>query len=62
MALLTIWVLYAVIGMVLLSVIFLWAVRSGQFRDQQRARYLPLESPPQDDKGVESASSDEGSS
>ncbi|GFO54043.1 hypothetical protein GMSM_10500 [Geomonas sp. Red276] len=23
---------------------FLWAIRSGQFEDQDRARYLPLES------------------
>jgi nitrogen fixation-related uncharacterized protein len=26
-----------------------WAARAGQFRDQDRARYLPLVSPPPDD-------------
>ena len=24
-------------------VVFLWALKSGQFKEQQRARYLPLE-------------------
>ena len=45
MDLLTIWVLYAIIGVTLFSALFVWAVRSGQFRDQQRARRLPLECP-----------------
>jgi cbb3-type cytochrome oxidase maturation protein len=43
MDLLTIWVLYAIIGIVLFSLLFVWAVRAGQFGDQQRARHLPLE-------------------
>lgn len=31
---------------------FLWGIRAGQFSDQDRARYLPLESgiPPLEDK------------
>jgi cbb3-type cytochrome oxidase maturation protein len=33
---------YIGIGMALSLVVFFWAVRSGQFTDQQRARYLPL--------------------
>lgn len=27
-----------------IAAFFLWAIRSGQFSDQDRARYLPLES------------------
>jgi cbb3-type cytochrome oxidase maturation protein len=45
MDLLTIWILYAVVGVTLFSALFVWAVRSGQFRDQQRARHLPLQCP-----------------
>ena len=47
MGLLTMWILYAVIGVTIFSLLFLWAVRSGQFRDQQRARHLPLDRPPE---------------
>ena len=28
--------------------LLVWAIRNGQFRDQQRARELPLTSPPLD--------------
>jgi cbb3-type cytochrome oxidase maturation protein len=28
-------------------VVFLWALKSGQFKEQQRARYLPLEDEPE---------------
>ena len=34
---------YMAIGFVLSVVVFLWAVKAGQFKDQQRARYLPLD-------------------
>ena len=52
MDLLLMWILYAVLGAVLFAVAFLWAVRTGQFRDQDRARRLPLEHPPQpEDRG-----------
>ena len=30
-------------GLVVSLVVFLWALKNGQFREQQRARYLPLE-------------------
>jgi cbb3-type cytochrome oxidase maturation protein len=30
-------------GLFLGIVVFLWALKSGQFKEQQRARYLPLE-------------------
>jgi cbb3-type cytochrome oxidase maturation protein len=47
MAPLMLWILYAALGIGVFSVLFLWAVRSGQFRHQERARYLPLENPPE---------------
>jgi hypothetical protein len=31
------------IGFALSLAVFLWALNRGQFRDQQRARFLPLE-------------------
>jgi cbb3-type cytochrome oxidase maturation protein len=33
---------YIVVGFIVTLCVFLWALRSGQFRDQQRARFLPL--------------------
>jgi cbb3-type cytochrome oxidase maturation protein len=38
-------------------VIFLWALKSGQFKEQQRARYLPLEDELQEPNKVVSRSS-----
>ncbi|GBC59784.1 hypothetical protein DENIS_0725 [Desulfonema ishimotonii] len=34
---------YIVLGFAITIPVFLWALKSGQFRDQQRARFLPLE-------------------
>ncbi|MFH1981511.1 MAG: cbb3-type cytochrome oxidase assembly protein CcoS [Pseudomonadota bacterium] len=34
---------YMSVGLVLSLVVFFWALNTGQFTDQQRARYLPLE-------------------
>jgi len=33
---------YMVAGLVISLVVFIWALNNGQFKDQQRARYLPL--------------------
>ena len=33
---------YIVLGFAISLVVFFWAVKAGQFREQQRARYLPL--------------------
>jgi cbb3-type cytochrome oxidase maturation protein len=33
---------YITIGLTLSLVVFYWAFKTGQFGDQQRARYLPL--------------------
>ena len=35
---------YMAAGFVISIVVFLWALNTGQFTDQQRARFIPLES------------------
>lgn len=35
-------VAYIAIGLLISLPVFFWALRSGQFQDQQRARFLPL--------------------
>lgn len=35
-------VTYMVLGFVISVAVFFWAVKAGQFKEQQRARYLPL--------------------
>ena len=34
---------YMAIGFVISLVVFFWALKNGQFKEQQRARFLPLE-------------------
>ncbi|MDX9788293.1 MAG: cbb3-type cytochrome oxidase assembly protein CcoS [Desulfobacterales bacterium] len=34
---------YIVVGFALSLIVFIWALKNGQFQDQQRARFLPLE-------------------
>lgn len=34
---------YMAIGFVISLVVFFWALNNGQFKDQQRARFIPLE-------------------
>ena len=41
-ALLLIWVAFAVMALVGIAAVLVWAVRSRQFSDQDRARFLPL--------------------
>ncbi len=36
------WFLLIAAGLVISLGVFFWALRSGQFSDQERARYLPL--------------------
>jgi cbb3-type cytochrome oxidase maturation protein len=33
---------YIAIGITISLLVFFWALKTGQFRDQQRARFLPL--------------------
>jgi cbb3-type cytochrome oxidase maturation protein len=37
---------YMLAGFVITLIVFFWALNRGQFRDQQRARFLPLEDRP----------------
>jgi len=37
---------YMSAGFVISIVVFVWALNNGQFRDQQRARFIPLENDP----------------
>jgi cbb3-type cytochrome oxidase maturation protein len=34
---------YIVVGLAITLAVFFWALKNGQFSDQQRARYLPLQ-------------------
>ena len=36
-------IVYMAAGFVISIVVFLWALTKGQFKDQERARFLPLE-------------------
>ena len=35
---------YMAAGFLISIVVFIWALNNGQFKDQQRARFIPLES------------------
>jgi cbb3-type cytochrome oxidase maturation protein len=37
------YIAYMVLGFILTLVVFFWALNQGQFRDQNRARFIPLE-------------------
>jgi hypothetical protein len=39
-------VAYMVLGFAISLAVFFWALNRGQFRDQRRARFLPLEGAP----------------
>ena len=49
MTLVTMWLLYSALGAAIFVALFLWAIRAGQFRDQDRARRLPLQHPPEEE-------------
>ncbi len=34
---------YMALGLVISLAVFFWALKNGQFKEQQRARFLPLE-------------------
>jgi cbb3-type cytochrome oxidase maturation protein len=40
------WILLTGVGVLVSIALFLWALRSGQFSDQERARYLALSHEP----------------
>jgi cbb3-type cytochrome oxidase maturation protein len=37
---------YIALGLIFSVLVFVWALKNGQFKDQQRARFLPLEDGP----------------
>jgi cbb3-type cytochrome oxidase maturation protein len=38
---------YMAVGFGITLIVFAWALNNGQFKDQQRARYLPLHDAPE---------------
>ena len=38
------WLVEAALGLAAIALVIIWAVKTGQFSDQDRARYLPLHS------------------
>ena len=36
-------IVYMLIGFLISFLVFIWALNNGQFRDQKRARFLPLQ-------------------
>jgi nitrogen fixation-related uncharacterized protein len=43
-SLLTVWITFTVVALIGMTAVLVWAVRAGQFGDQDRARRLPLDS------------------
>ena len=39
-------IIYMTIGLGITLIVFFWALNNGQFKEQQRARYLPLHNAP----------------
>ena len=37
---------YITVGLTISLLVFLWALKNGQFKDQERARFLPIENEP----------------
>ena len=58
-SLLLVWVAFAAMALAGAIAVLVWAVRSGQFADQDRARHLPLTSGiPAEPPAAEGGSSD----
>lgn len=53
MTLLAMWIFYTAFGVTFFSAVFLWAVRTGQFTSQDRARFMPLADLPAADEPAE---------
>ena len=49
--LLVMWIVFAAIAILGITAVLVWAVRTRQFADQDRARYLPLRSGVPEDAG-----------
>jgi len=51
-----VWIGYAIFGVTLFSVVFAWAVRTRQFSEMDRGRYIPLDEDQGSDAGGGSVS------
>lgn len=47
------WIGFLSLMIIWILLVFIWAIRSGQFRNQERARYLPLPDQQQETNGTE---------
>jgi hypothetical protein len=52
-SLLILWVTFSTLAVIGVTGILVWAVRSRQFANQERARFLPLQSPPLEPAGAD---------
>jgi len=43
MTFLEVWIGYALIGVLIFALMFAWAVRTGQFTDMDRVRYIAID-------------------
>ncbi len=50
MSLLVMWTTFSVLALAGVIAVFVWAIRSRQFSDQDRARYLALDWPAKEDR------------
>jgi cbb3-type cytochrome oxidase maturation protein len=50
MSLLIMWATFSILALGGVIAVFVWAIRSRQFSDQDRARYLALDKPEKEDK------------
>ncbi|RPI60869.1 MAG: hypothetical protein EHM48_06545 [Planctomycetaceae bacterium] len=48
--LLIMWVVFSALALLAVIAVFVWAIRTRQFRNQDRARYLALDSKIEDDQ------------
>lgn len=55
------WILFMIVGLTISLWIFYWAVRKGQFEEQERAKYLPLLNPPMTESSTEAIGNDKTS-
>ncbi|MFB3890610.1 MAG: cbb3-type cytochrome oxidase assembly protein CcoS [Phycisphaerae bacterium] len=58
MALLVMWTVFSVLALAGVIAVFIWAIRSRQFADQDRARYLALDRPDDEDKARAAANAE----
>lgn len=48
----TFFTIYILVGFFITLPVIYWAMKNGQFKDQQRARFLPLEDEPETEQNI----------